>query len=954
ISTTAATINKGTVTATAFVAENGTADAPSFSFASDPNTGIYLYTADTLVVGVNSTPWYFNTTGFGSNSGNGGFIRRSSSDAAPAFSFVSDQDTGMYEVSANVLGFATNGAERIRIDSGGNVGIGITAPQALLHVGGDSSGSKAIILTTGLTWAGNTSTTIQNPGPAAIFLSSATPGVKAGSVYINSGSNGTGGTFAGDINIWTGLGNSGGGDVIFKYGYYPMCSGAGTCAGSLKDSMFIKGQGNLAGNVGIGTTSPTAALHLKAGSYAAGTAPLKLTSGTNLSATEAGAVEFDGSHLYFTVANSGPRYQLDQQATSGNLTGDVTSVGSVTTLTNAPVIAKVLTGYTSGAGTVSSGDSILQAIQKLNGNDALKAPLASPTFTGSVTMPGTGAWNSSGDAGIGTASPTNKLTVNGAVETSGVGTLTYGHNSNAFFDYMSGNGRIHTFGTTNSTAGGFQILLRSSNMSILNFAFNIDPSGNVGIGTTAPAAKLDVAGSAQFGAGVLKSTFSATPDGTTYALYLSTGLNLAAGGVRWADGTISTTAGSGGGDNLGNHTATQNLNMSTYRLIAADGTGGLPSLTFAGNPDSGFYMNGALNIGVSIDGNTYWNFGQDKFASGAAGGPYLTATGTTAAAPAYSFFTNTNMGMYRPAADNLAFATAGAERLRIDSSGNIGVGTTAPYAKLEISNDSAYSGMGGGQLRISGVTNNNKRIELGYNTTASQGFVQAYTNAGTGDPLLLNPNGGNIGIGTTNPIYAFHLLNNTAGVQAVIQTTSNQNNIRVQSTAGTAILGTWNNAAKAYVGTPDNATFSINTSNTERIVVLAGGSVGIGTTNPGATLEVAGTVKLNQYLTQANDAGVTLTNVDLGKTITVNSATAQTVTLPSGSAGTVGAQITVVKLGAGKVTVTAASGNYIADSASGGTIYCNAVVPAYATITLRLVTATQWMIVAIDGIWVTT
>jgi len=73
--------------------------------------------------------------------------------------------------------------------------------------------------------------------------------------------------------------------------------------------------------------------------------------------------------------------------TNANLTGDVTSVGNATTLTNAPVIAKVLTGYVSGAGTVAATDSILQAFQKLNGNVALKADLASPTFTGTPTLP---------------------------------------------------------------------------------------------------------------------------------------------------------------------------------------------------------------------------------------------------------------------------------------------------------------------------------------------------------------------------------------------------------------------------------------------------------------------------------------------------------------------------------------------------------------------------------------
>lgn len=73
--------------------------------------------------------------------------------------------------------------------------------------------------------------------------------------------------------------------------------------------------------------------------------------------------------------------------TNANLTGDVTSVGNATTLTNAPVIAKVLTGYVSGAGTVSATDSILAAFQKINGNDALKAPLASPALTGTPTAP---------------------------------------------------------------------------------------------------------------------------------------------------------------------------------------------------------------------------------------------------------------------------------------------------------------------------------------------------------------------------------------------------------------------------------------------------------------------------------------------------------------------------------------------------------------------------------------
>lgn len=54
--------------------------------------------------------------------------------------------------------------------------------------------------------------------------------------------------------------------------------------------------------VGINTaTDPTAYLHISAGTATAGTAPLKLTSGTNLTTPENGAFEFDGTNLYFTV-----------------------------------------------------------------------------------------------------------------------------------------------------------------------------------------------------------------------------------------------------------------------------------------------------------------------------------------------------------------------------------------------------------------------------------------------------------------------------------------------------------------------------------------------------------------------------------------------------------------------------------------------------------------------------
>ena len=88
---------------------------------------------------------------------------------------------------------------------------------------------------------------------------------------------------------------------------------------------------------------------------------------------------------------------------AGALSVTGTSTLGITTITNLTLgsVSNTEFGYL---------DGITSAIQTQLG---LKAPLASPTFTGNVTMPGTGIWNSSGNVGIGTTSPGYKLDVQG-------------------------------------------------------------------------------------------------------------------------------------------------------------------------------------------------------------------------------------------------------------------------------------------------------------------------------------------------------------------------------------------------------------------------------------------------------------------------------------------------------------------------------------------------------------
>lgn len=60
-----------------------------------------------------------------------------------------------------------------------------------------------------------------------------------------------------------------------------------------------------------GITTPTARIHVAAGTASAGTSPIKLTSGTALTTEEDGSIEYHSSHLFFTIGST--RYQLDQQ-----------------------------------------------------------------------------------------------------------------------------------------------------------------------------------------------------------------------------------------------------------------------------------------------------------------------------------------------------------------------------------------------------------------------------------------------------------------------------------------------------------------------------------------------------------------------------------------------------------------------------------------------------------------
>jgi hypothetical protein len=146
------------------------------------------------------------------------------------------------------------------------------------------------------------------------------------------------------------------------------------------------------------------------------------------------------------------------------------------------------------------------------------------------------------------------------------------------------------------------------------------------------------------------------------------------------------------------------------------------------------------NIVLEADGTTV-------FASGItiSGGTNLTVSGTaefasgTVSAPSITFIDDNNTGIYEPAADTVAITTAATERLRIDSSGKVGIGTTSPAGKLTLkttNSNGATTAWDNGYFVISeGDTGTSFGLGLSLDTTNNEAHISSLTPGTQWEPI---------------------------------------------------------------------------------------------------------------------------------------------------------------------------------------------------------------------------
>ena len=181
-------------------------------------------------------------------------------------------------------------------------------------------------------------------------------------------------------------------------------------------------------------------------------------------------------------------------------------------------------------------------------------------------------------------------------------------------------------------------------------------------------------------------------------------------------------------------------------------------------------------------------------------------------------------------------------RLYINNSGNVGIGTVSPQGYLDFGNRASNYTINLYQdgTNVFGFGANDNALK--YLTSGSNGHVwyTGSTLSSTGSERMRIMPSGNLGIGTTGPNYKLD-VNGTINTSGLLRTSAAGQGFSHND--GTINLVSWVNNASisgiAYFGTSTNHALSLQTNNTDRMVITNTGYIGIGA-SPSYPLHVTG------------------------------------------------------------------------------------------------------------------
>jgi len=828
-------------------------------------------------------------------------------------SYITAREDNLFG-SSTILQFFTQGSERARITAGGRLGINTTTPGARLVVKGDSFLSSGVTFQalnssdTTLLYVrddGNVgigtatpSTTLQVAGTSSLqhiifdtnnIYDIGTSAVRARNIWSNGNVVGTTGYFNSAVMYNSArIGGEHTATALLHISGSDSAQMMRINSPTNANILFVSGSGN----IGIGTATPSVRLHL---SQSSGTFQ-------RVDINNANADGVNATTEYYT--NTGATPDLFG-ATSFRLQGGTTDAFKqfqvyIANLTSPRFIIN-------GSGNVGINTTSPNARLHISGANNQALLIAS-----SSTAPSALFVSGSGNVGIGTTSPTQKLDVIGrgyfssglsvgTTSTAGTG-LTVGgsavflgftevQNGEPAYFYSSGNTYISTIkqqgdnltlrdalyingsgsvgiGTTSPTArlhisGANNGALLIASSSTAPSALFVSGSGNVGIGTATPTQRLDVRGNT-----ILAETTPINPIGGTLEVY-NNGSN--------AQITIHEDSGSaearlafrtGGNDTIFRNT-------SNRFLIDAE------------SKADAIVINSDGRVGIGIGNNVPSSVLQIRGEGATSATTALRVENSAATARLTILDDGTS-----------AFNT---NHLYVSSSGNVGIGTATPTARLQIAgtpndgisldaNNTLFNGVNArlpGRIIVGASSTGYPKIM--YNAIPSASVSWSYS--GNDTAWAINMGGGNrmgfeyvapgtagtsfsgwntimalvsgsnsVGIGTLTPTNTLQvvggitatsitasIISASSGITgSLFGTSSWAVNALTASFLSGAFLQNGNSfGTTAVLGTNDTQNLQFETSGSVRITISSSGNVGIGTTTPSASLHVEGNFQIS-------------------------------------------------------------------------------------------------------------